>query len=401
MNTPRSRFLYSGLTLIIMNSISIAAPQVPPAPVARVEPVTDTYFGEAVTDRYRWMENDKDPAWLPYLKGQNDHARAVLAALPRRAALLTRIQQLSGDISAPAAVQRAGGRIFFQQRPAGANNYKLFVVEGGTTRVLVDPTTLDTAGSHVSLDWWEPSHDGTKLAYGLSKDGSEDSTLQVMDVASGKILPERIADTAFATPQWLADNSGFFYNQLTGKIDTPERYLDSRARFHRLGTDPATDPIIMARNLDPAVVFQNIQVPIVRTAAGSDRVVLELRDVRSEVRLLVAPVSEVLAGKAHWQSVADFADEVTDWELDGPSLYLLANHGHPRGRILKTPVAHPDLSTAVEVLAESKLVLQGLARASDGIYIRAMDGGLATAAAAGADGTSPRSPCPSTGRFPA
>ena len=395
--TSRGRFLHASLTLILMNSISIAAPQVPPAPTARVEPVTDTYFGEALTDRYRWMENDKDPEWLPYLKAQNDHTRAVLAALPRRDALLTRIQQLSGDIAAPAAVRRAGGRIFFQQRPAGANNYKLFVVEGGKTRVLVDPTTLDTAGSHVSLDWWEPSHDGAKLAYGLSKDGSEDSTLQVMDVASGTILPERILNTEFATPQWLADNSGFFYNQLTGKVDTPERYLDSRARFHRLGTDPATDPIIMARNLDPAVVFQNIQVPTVHTSAGSDRAVLELGDVRRESRLLIAPLSDVLAGKAHWQSVADFPDEVTDWELDGTNLYLLANHGHPRGRIVKTTVAHPDLSTAVEVVAESKLVLQGLARASDGIYIRAMDGGIGRLQRLGADGKLTAIPLPFDG----
>jgi hypothetical protein len=39
-----------------------------------------------------------------------------------------------------------------------------------------------------------------------------------MDVTTGTNLPERIADTSLATPQWLPDNSGFFYNQLTGKI---------------------------------------------------------------------------------------------------------------------------------------------------------------------------------------
>jgi prolyl oligopeptidase len=34
---------------------------VPPAPVARVEVVKDTYFGETLSDPYRWMENSKDP----------------------------------------------------------------------------------------------------------------------------------------------------------------------------------------------------------------------------------------------------------------------------------------------------------------------------------------------------
>jgi prolyl oligopeptidase len=71
-----------------------ASKGVPPAPVARVEVVKDTYFGETVSDPYRWMENSKDPAWLPFLKGQNDHTRAIIDALPGRAALLKRIEQL-------------------------------------------------------------------------------------------------------------------------------------------------------------------------------------------------------------------------------------------------------------------------------------------------------------------
>jgi prolyl oligopeptidase len=351
--------------------------KVPAAPVARVQPVTDTYFGETISDRYRWMENDKDPEWLPFLTGQNKHARAVLDALPGREALLARIRQLSGDTAVPNKVEQAGGRIFFQQRPAGANNYKLFVVESGKARTLIDPTALDTAGSHMSLDWWHPSPDGTRVVYGLSKDGSEDSTLQILTVADGAVLPERIPNTQAADPQWLSDGSGFFYNQLTGKVDTPERFLDSRARFHRLGADPDKDPIVMARGLDPAVSFERIQMPFVRTAIGSDYVVLSLEDVRREVRLLIAPLADVQAGKAKWRPVADFSDEVTDFDLDGGSLYLLANHGHPRGRVIKTSVANPGLSTAAEVVAESSLVLQNFARAKDALYLRAMDGGLA------------------------
>ena len=39
---------------------------IPPAPVARVQVVKDTYFGETLQDPYRWMENDKDPDWLPF-----------------------------------------------------------------------------------------------------------------------------------------------------------------------------------------------------------------------------------------------------------------------------------------------------------------------------------------------
>jgi len=361
-----------------------AAPAAPP--VARVEPVTDTHFGEQVVDRYRWMENDKDPDWLPFLKAQNAYARSVLDAPPLRAELLARIRQLSGDIVAPAEVQRAGSRTFYQQRPAGSNNFKLFVLENGKSRLLVDPTGLDTATSHVSLDWWSASPDGSKLVYGLSKDGSEDSVLQIMDVASGTILPERIPDTQAAQPSWLADGSGFFYNQLTGKVNTPERFLDARARFHRVGTDPAQDPVLMARGQDRNVKFEKIQAPTIFTAPHSRHAVLLLGDVRSEKRLLVAPLKDVLKGRARWKPVADFADEVTDIDLHGDDLYLLANRSHPRGRILKVKASAPSIARAKEVVPESKLVLQGLTRARDGLYLRAMDGGIGRVERLGPDG---------------
>lgn len=355
---------------------TVAKKAVPPAPVARVAVVKDTYFGETLSDPYRWMENDKDPAWLAYLKGQNDHTRAILDELPGRAALLKRIQSLSGDTVATGRVQRAGGKLFFQQRPLGADNFKLFVREGGKDRVLVDPTKLGGKTGHVSLDWWTASPGGDHIVYGLSADGSEDSILHIMTVADGRDLPERIANTQAAQPQWTDDGKGFFYNQLTGKVDTPERFLDSQARFHKLGADPATDPILMKRGLNPDVAYDKIQAPLVATFRGSPYAVLVLSDVRPEARIYVAPVADAMAGKAKWVAVAGFEDEVTDFLIDGETLYLLANKGTPRGRVMKVAARDPSLAKATQVVGQGPLVIETLARAKDGIYLQIMDGGI-------------------------
>lgn len=360
---------------------------VPPAPVAKLTPTRDVYFGEVVVDPYRWMENDKDPDWLPYLKGQNDRTRAVLDAIPGRDGLLRRIQALSGDIALTSRVQRAGGRLFYQQRPVGSDNFKLFVREGGRDRVLVDPTALSTTGAgHVSLDWWRASPDGSHVVYGLSKDGSEDSLLHIMAVADGRDLPERIPDTQAAQPSWLDDGSGFFYNQLTGKVDTPERFLDSQARFHRLGTDPAGDPILVKRGLSPDLVFEKIQAPVIVTAKGARHAILVLGDVRPETRVLIGPVAEAAAGRARWTPVAGFEDEVTDFELDGDVLYLLVNGATPRGRLVRTAAAAPSLRTATEVAPQGPVVLEHLARARDGLYLTLMDGGVSRLRRLGRDG---------------
>jgi prolyl oligopeptidase len=355
-------------------------------PAARVRVVHDIYFGETLADPYRWMENNKDPDWLPYLKAENDYTRSVLDRLPRRSELLARIQQLSGDLAVTRAVQRVAARIFFQQRPAGADNYKLFVREGGRDRVLVDPTAMSAAGiGHFSLDWWRASPDGTKLVYGISKDGSEDSVAHIVDIANGD-LSETIPNTEGADPQWLDDGSGFFYTQLTGRVGTPERYLDAQARFHRLHTDPARDPILMKRGLNAAVAYEKIQVPSIVSFRGSRHAVLRLADVRPEQCLYVAPLADVLAGHAHWQLIGDFADEITDLELIGDTLILLANKNHQRGRLLQTSASAPSLVTAREVVPEGPQVIESIHKANDALYLKIMDGGINRLRKLGDDG---------------
>ena len=385
MELDRRRFLAGtgalSLSLLPLELMAAGTPSrgVPPAPVARVELAEDTYFGETLRDPYRWMENSKDPDWLPFLEGQNDHTRAIIDALPGRAALLERIARLSGEAVATSRVQRAGGLTFIQQRPLGADNFKLFVRQGlhAPNRVLVDPSAMGGGEGHVSLDWWQASPDGKYVAYGLSKDGSEDSRLHILTVADGKDLPETIPDTEGANPQWLDDAGGFFYTQLTGAVGTPERYLDAQARFHKLGTDPRSDPIVMKRGLVAGVEYDRIQIPTILTAPGSRYALLQLADIRREGRWFIAPLTDAVAGKATWVSVAGFDDEITDVELDGDDLYLLTNKGSPRGRIVRTSAAAPSLRTGTVVVPQhATLVIEGTARAHDGIYLKIMDGGL-------------------------
>jgi prolyl oligopeptidase len=385
----REWFIGAGSALVAFLTRRVraaAAAGIPPAPVARVEVARDTYFGETLSDPYRWMENDQDPHWLPFLKGQNAHARAVLDRIPGRERLLKRIGQLSGDAAMTRRVRRAGGRLFFEQRPAGADNYKLFVREKGADRVLIDPTLLGDSDGHQSLDWWEPSPSGAHVVYGLSKDGSEDSILHVLGVADGRDLPEHILDTEAANPNWLDDGSGFFYNQLTGKVDTPERYLDSQARFHLLGADPASDPVLMKRGLDPDVAYERIQAPYIYTSLGSDHALLVLQDVRSEMRILIASLADLAANRAHWVPVAGFEEEITDVEIDGGMLWLLANKGHPRGRLLKSAVTAPAVTHATEVIPETEVVIESFQRATDGLYLVLLDGGISRLRRLGRDG---------------
>jgi len=249
-----------------------AAASIPPAPVARVAVVKDTYFGETLSDPYRGMENDKDPDWLPFLKGQNEHARAHARPHPRaRAALKSSssncraTRRRRGWCSAPAASSSTSSALW-----APTTSSYWCGKTAARAAFLIDPTLLSSrdqppvagpGGGH------PPTVRTSSTA--ISKDGSEDSIPARLGVADGRDLPERIANTEDANPQWLADGSGFFYNQLTGAVDTPERYLDSQARYSQTGhLDPASDPILMKRGLDPRVQYERIQMPNVVVHEG-------------------------------------------------------------------------------------------------------------------------------------
>src|ERR1700692_1944131 len=65
-------------------------------PVGPKIPVIDDYFGYKITDNYRWMEDRHSPKFVSWIKKENAYARAVLAHIPGRGALLKRIAAHTG-----------------------------------------------------------------------------------------------------------------------------------------------------------------------------------------------------------------------------------------------------------------------------------------------------------------
>ncbi len=119
-----------------------------------------------------------------------------------------------------------------------------------------------------------------------------------------------------------------------------------------------------------------IRRPPIQTFRGWKHALLTLSDGRTGFRVFIAPVADAFASRAVWVPVAGFEDEITDAAIDGGTLWLLANKSHPRGRILRTPVAAPSVANANEVVAEGAVVIQHFQHAKDGLYLEMMDGGI-------------------------
>jgi prolyl oligopeptidase len=357
-----------------------ALPSVPP--VARKEPVRETHWGEEIVDPYRWMENPKDKDWESFMKGQAAYARQVLDTIPGRKALYERVTQLSGGVpiaNAPQVTDK--GRLFYEMRPLGANQFKLYMREAinAPERLLIDPGTLRGPNDvHMSLDWWAPSPDGRYVAYGLSAAGSEESVLHILDVDANKVLDERIDRTQFGSPSWLSDSKSFFYNRLaeTAKKGTTDYFMDSVVWLHRVGADPKTDTKVLSRGQYPGVGLERTDIPIVVADPSSRSIVaIIVGGVRKENPLYTASLDSVLGGQPQWRKVCDVADEVTGFAFRGDDLYLQTTHDTPNAKILKTSMSAPDIGRAATVVPQGKTVIEAIAMARDGLYIRDMDGG--------------------------
>ncbi len=363
----------------------------PAPPVARVAPVSETLFGQVVTDPYRWMEQSSSPEFQTYLRGQADFTRVALDELPGRAALLARIAVLDRAGASVRGVQQAGENYFYRKALPGDNNAKLYVRAGlhGTERVLLDPQTLTRNGVHLSIDYVTPSPDGSRVAVGLSAGGSEASTMRILRVADGAAWPERIDRTDYAQVSWEDNGRAFYYSRLQKlSPDAPAtaKYQNGVALRHVVGTDPSRDTPVFGFGVTPAAPFQPDDVPILVSLPGCDYLFgVVARGVQNENAVYAVPRRAVHGAATPWQRLADFSDDVVavDGSGDlvglaahGGDVFLLTHHNAPRYKIIRMPLKSPDLAHAETIVSESHVVIRDMAQAKDALYVQDLDGGV-------------------------
>ena len=84
-------------------------------------------------------------------------------------------------------------------------------------RMVLDANVLDPSG-HTAIDWFEASRDGKRIAVSLSKNGSEDGTLHVFDVATEgdrRADPERAISDGRRQPGLDGGRNGLLLHALS------------------------------------------------------------------------------------------------------------------------------------------------------------------------------------------
>jgi prolyl oligopeptidase len=328
----------------------MAGPTYPASPTADQ---VDDYHGLAVADPYRPLEDADAPTTRAWIGAQNELTERVLGGVPTRSAIRDRLAAI-WDVPRVGAPWRRGAR-WFQFRNSGLQDQDLLWttndpdVEGS---VLLDPNRLSAQGT-TALSAVAVAESGELVA--------DWRTWRVWRVATGEVLPDRVEWSKFSPAAWTHDDAGFFYGRYPAPppdaaYDAPNR--DMELRYHRLGADPADDPLIFATPDEPEWDF----VPEV-SDDGRTLVVTIHRGTDPESRIYVADLEGGVEATIV-RPLLDAADaRYEPIAVVDRTLYLLTDRGAPLGRLIAVDIDDP---TAVrEIVAEAGDTLERVCLVGD------------------------------------
>ncbi len=187
---------------ILFAAIFLAAATHPFAqkpPTMQPQSVTETFFDKTITDPYRHLENLDDPEVQAWYRGQAEHAQSVLESIPGRKALLARMKEFDARFKVRAGsmnITDNNRRFYFKMMPE-EDVPKVYWRQGvtGEEKLLFDPTLMDNDSTHHAVSAFVPNMDGSKVAIGVSANGSESAEVRILDVDTGTEFPEHIDRT--------------------------------------------------------------------------------------------------------------------------------------------------------------------------------------------------------------
>jgi prolyl oligopeptidase len=352
----------------------VGAPSPPPA--APVKPVTETLWGKRVTDNYRYMET-LDPSTIAWMKAQGAYTRALLDAIPARAALAARIASFSGSFGFIQGYVRYGGRTFYEERAPGSDNFDLVVRDEAGKRKIVDVAALRASkgGAPYAINYFLASPDGSKVAAGISEGGSEAASIFVYDAATGKQIAGPLDRADFGATAWSNDSGTLYFLRLkklaAGDAET-EKYRDATLVSWDLMSEPTA---VLGSTVRHGPSFTADETPVLSIWPGAPMAMaVSLNGVQNEQALWLAPVSQASDPKVQWTPFVTRADDVTAADAAGDTIYLLSHHNAPTFQVLGVKAGQPLAAASVLVSAQKDRVIDSIHAASDALYVLARHG---------------------------
>jgi len=281
-----------------------------------------------MTDFYGWLRDRDDPAVTAYLQAENEYLRRATAPLQPLCERL--YDELAGRVVETDAThpEPAGAGWLYYRRTDEGRSYRRHcrrrALPDASEEPVLDENVLAAGRSFFTLGACLPSRCHRYVLYTFDDSGDEHFDLRIRDLATGRDLPDVIAD-ACAVPVWSPDGAYVFYVVRDG-TERPCRVMR-----HRVGTDPAAD-VVVHDEVDDA-----FHVKVGRTKDWSWLLVTCSSTNADEVLVLDGATPDgafaVFARRRPWVKYSLYRR--------GDEVYILTNHGAPNFQLCATTLGAP------------------------------------------------------------
>lgn len=351
---------YSLLVIAAMTSLwSVAQLKYPET--KKVTQVDD-YFGTKVSDPYRWLEDDKSAETAAWVEAQNKVTQDYLSKIPFREQVRKRLEEMWNypKYSSPG---KEGEYYYFYKNDGLQNQSVLYRQKGlnGTPEVFLDPNTMSKDGTAAV---GSPAFSKNKkyAAYLIAQAGSDWQEGYVMDVASKKVLDDKIQWIKFSGLSWKGDD-GFYYSRYPEPDEKSKLSKQNQFHtvyYHKLGTPQNADVLIYE---DKAHPFRNVYSQLTE-----------------DERFLIINTTEGTSGSEIW--VKDLKNGQKDFTLlikgfdtqagvvdnDGDRLLVKTNADAPNYKVVSIDPKNPSRENWKTILPTRTKLLQGVGTAGGKLF---------------------------------
>lgn len=313
----------------------------------------DEYHGVKVDDPYRWLEDDNSQETKAWVESQNKVTSNYLSQITYREKVKERLTTLWNYDKMNTLYKK--GKLFFSFRNNGLQNHSVFYSQASLLDkpvVVLDPNTLSEDGT-TSLSGMAISKDGTYLAYGISKAGSDWVEIHIKNIETKEDLKDVIKWVKFSDISWKGN--GFYYSRYdtpgSGKAFTQKNEYH-KVYFHTLGKLQEEDVLVFEdkdhadRNFSAQVTHDENYLIIYGSESTSGQSFM-IKDLSSPQNKFVSIVT-------------NFDNEYSVMENIGNQFYLFTNYKAPRYRLVKVSLNNPSQENWEDVLAQQEDLLEGV-----------------------------------------
>jgi prolyl oligopeptidase len=170
----------------------------------------DVYFGVAIPDPYRWLEDDRSTATNKWISAQNQVTSNFIKQIPYHGVIKKRMQKV-WNFEKYSAPFKEGDYTYFLKNNGIQNQWVMYRKKGGRGKeeIFLDPNTFSEDGSTALTDF-SFSRDGSLMAYQFTEGGSDWTKVVILKTADKSMVGDTLINVKFTTLAWKG-NKGIFY----------------------------------------------------------------------------------------------------------------------------------------------------------------------------------------------